>query len=90
MLLYFQFDLGFIWGWFIVVVGFFAGEKFLREEGNTDEELWPEENVAKKSQLSIIQHFVYMRSSKLSDLGLPILIKLLRVSIIFPLSQIES
>lgn len=90
MLLYFQFDLGFIWGWFIVVVGFFAGEKFVREESNTDEELSPEENVAKKSQLSIIQHFVYMRSSKLSDLGLPILMKLLRVSITFPLSQIES
>lgn len=49
MLLYFPFELGFIWDWFIVVVDFFAREKFVRKESNTDEELWPEENVAKKS-----------------------------------------
>ena len=53
MLLCFLFELEFIWGWFIVAGDFFARQKFVREESDTDKEIWPEENVAKKSQLSI-------------------------------------
>lgn len=40
-----------------MLVDLFAREKFVREESDTDKEIWPED-VAKKKPVINIQHFV--------------------------------